>query len=106
MSDAHRFLGHLLGDEGVAELTDSPEEFPLVGDVVERGVAHWLALHHAGDEARARQIGADVVTLAFNAADHWDCRAREILQYLWAVLLGRQMRFEVPILPPPPGVER
>ena len=102
MSDAHRFLGHLLGDEGVAELIDPPEEFPDVGDVVARAVAHWLARHHAGDEARARQIGAEVVTLAFNVADHCDSRGSDIMQHLWAVLVGRKMEYRVPIMPPPP----
>ena len=103
MSDAHRFLGHLLGAEGVAELINPPgEEDPRLGDVVARAVPRWLALHHAGDEARARQIGAEVVTLAINLADHCDCRESDILQYLWAVLLGRKMRFERPIMPPPP----
>ena len=79
----------------MAELIDPPEEFPDVGDVVERAVARWLARHHAGDEARARQIAAEAATLAYNLADHCNCRESDMLQYLWAVLVGQRMRFRV-----------
>ena len=105
MRDAHRFLGHLLGDEGVAELIDPPEEFPDVGDVVKRAVARWLDRHHEGDEARARQIAAEAVTLAYNLAGHCHCRESDMLQHLWAVLVGQRMQFRVPVMPPPPEVE-
>ena len=99
---AHRFLGYLLGEAGVDELLNPPGEgHPLLGDMVERAVTRWLALHHAGDEARARQIAAEAVTLAFNLADE-RCRASDMLQYMWAVLVGRKMEYLIPIMPPPP----
>ena len=99
---ARRFLGHLLGDAGVAELIDPPgDERPTVRAMVERAVARWLARHHADDEAYARQIAAEVATLAYNLADG-RCRESDMLQHLWAVLLGREMKYLIPVMPPPP----
>ena len=99
---AHRFLGHLLGDVGVDELLNPPGDgLPDLGEIVERAVTRWLARHHAGDEARARQIAAEAVMLAFNLA-HERCRESDMLQYLWAELVGREMEYRVPIMPPPP----
>ena len=98
---AHRFLGHLLAEAGVDELLNPPGDGrPVLGDIVERAVTRWLARHHAGDEARARQIAAEAVTLAFNLADE-RCRESDMLQHLWAVLVGRKMEYRIPIMPPP-----
>ncbi len=99
---AQRFLGHLLGDECVGELIDPPgDETPTLREIVERAVARWLARHHADNEAYARQIAAETVTLAHNLADG-RCRESDMLQHLWAVLLGREMTYRIPIMPPPP----
>ena len=97
---AHRYLGHLLGEAGVNELLNRPGEGrPLLWDMVERAVTRWLAQHHVGDEARARQIAAEALTLAFNLA-HERCCESDMLQHMWAVLVGRKTEYLIPIMPP------
>ncbi len=100
IAEMHRWLDALIGHDGVLEVCDL-DRCPSVAKVCETALARWVAQCHADDEDRARQIAAEVATLAYHLADLTE--AREMPQFLWAAALGRTMAYEVPRIPPPPS---